>query len=287
MFLLLEDSAGNVGVGEGWCNFPTCGAEHRAQLLNSAILPALLGREFSDPAACYAELQQQFQRLAIQSGEPGPIAQSLAAVDIALWDLVARRLHLPLYKLFGGSHANIKAYASGINPTGATETFLCARQAGYTAFKLKIGFGDAIDYTNIESIAAQLRPNEQLMVDANQAWTLEEAMVQAERLADYMCKWGGFSGVLPVAREALRKGKTYCPHFLGGGVGLAASAHLLAAVGGCGMLEVDFNPNPLREDLYSPAIENGRMIVSVEPGVGIDFDKMLAMQNSPLLSCGL
>ena len=61
-----------------------------------------------------------------------------------------------------------------------------------------------------------------------------------------IAKWGGFSGCFPIARLALAENKTFCPHFLGGGIGLVASAHLLAAVGGPGLLEVDFNPNPLR-----------------------------------------
>ena len=62
-----------------------------------------------------------------------------------------------------------------------------------------------------------------------------------------VCKWGGVSGNLRVAQHALSQGRVYCPHFLGGGVGLLASAHVLAAAGGEGALEVDVNPNPLRE----------------------------------------
>ena len=45
----------------------------------------------------------------------------------------------------------------------------------------------------------------------------------------------------------MKSGKTFCPHYLGGGIGLLASAHLLAGVGGDGLLEVDANDNPLRD----------------------------------------
>ena len=107
-----------------------------------------------------------------------------------------------------------------------------------------------------------------------------------------LCKWGGFSGVLPVAREAIANGKKYCPHYLGGGVGLIASAHILAAVGPSvdsaggvhGLLEVDSNPNPLREQLYSPEIDNGRTVISEAPGLGIDPQELFAFQNDPLIS---
>jgi len=59
-------------------------------------------------------------------------------------------------------------------------------------------------------------------------------------------KWGGITGCLGVAKTALGAGRRYFPHFLGAGIGLAASAELLAAVGGDGLLEIDVNDNPLR-----------------------------------------
>ena len=63
----------------------------------------------------------------------------------------------------------------------------------------------------------------------------------------------------------------YCPHFLGGGIGLIASAHLLAAVGGDGMLEVDFNTNPLREGLATPfpIMRTGKLSLQGGPGLGV------------------
>lgn len=326
LFLQLQDSGGSTGTGEIWCNFPTCGAEHRAALLNTAILPALVGREFSDPASCFDALQSQFQRLAIQSGEFGPFAQCLAGIDVALWDLVAQRIGVPLFQLFGGSDPAIKTYASGINPTEAARTVARCRNEGHTAFKLKIGFGDVTDFANLDAISTQLQSNDALMVDANQAWQFDDAVQHVADLARYplkwleepmlataadddwrrlaesssiplaggenladenafisaieadgldviqpdLCKWGGFSGTLVVAKRILASGKRYCPHFLGAGVGLMASAHLLAAVGGDGCLEIDANPNPLREQLFSPVIENGIAMVTDEPGLGID-----------------
>ncbi len=86
-----------------------------------------------------------------------------------------------------------------------------------------------------------------------------------------VAKWGGVSGCLAVARAAAEKGLTYCPHFLGGGIGLLASAHLLAAAGGNGLLEIDTNPNPFRDDLVGGrlAIEDGRVSLGDEPGIGI------------------
>ncbi|WP_292293409.1 mandelate racemase/muconate lactonizing enzyme family protein [Marivita sp.] len=86
-----------------------------------------------------------------------------------------------------------------------------------------------------------------------------------------IAKWGGFSGCLPVARAIRDAGLRFCPHFLGGGIGLVASAHLLAAAGGDGLLEVDVNPNPLRDafDPWGGAATRDMLGLSDAPGLGI------------------
>jgi D-galactarolactone cycloisomerase len=86
-----------------------------------------------------------------------------------------------------------------------------------------------------------------------------------------IAKWGGFTGCLSVIQTIKKHNLLYCPHFLGGGIGLTASAHLLAAVGGDGLLEVDVNPNSLRE-LVGASVQQrdrGQMSMGNEPGLGI------------------
>ena len=85
-------------------------------------------------------------------------------------------------------------------------------------------------------------------------------------------KWGGHSGCLPVARAALAGGRTYCPHFLGGALGLLHSLHLLAAVRGPGLLEVDANANPLREGLLGDLLTVRDGTVSLPGGQGLGLE---------------
>jgi len=85
-------------------------------------------------------------------------------------------------------------------------------------------------------------------------------------------KWGGHSGCLPVARAALAAGRIYCPHFLGGAIGLVHSLHLLAAVRGPGLLEVDANPNPLREGLLGDLLTVHDGCVSLPGGQGLGLE---------------
>ncbi len=100
-----------------------------------------------------------------------------------------------------------------------------------------------------------------------------------------IAKWGGISGCWPVIQAIQAKGKRYCPHYLGAGVGLLASAHLLAAVGGGGLLEIDSNPNPLRSALAGPlgTIRDGAASLNEQPGLGvpIDMDKRISMYRVP------
>ncbi len=322
------DRDGVTGWGEIWCNFPAVGAEHRARLVSSIFAPMLTARTFDTPSAAYEFLAAKTAVLAIQCAEPGPFAQTLAAIDIALHDLAARRDGQPLWRWLGGASPRIRVYASGLNPT-APERLAATRLAdGHRAFKLKIGFGRDRDVANLERVRSVIGSASRLMVDANQAWSCDEAHAMLPELARFdlgwleepiradrpwsewhalstaagplnlaagenligepafaaamaegrvgvvqpdIAKWGGFTRCLPVARSIRAAGRRFCPHYLGGGVGLVASAHLLAAAGGDGMLEIDANPNPLRSLVAGPveAVSDGWITLSESPGLGI------------------
>ena len=325
----VTDADGVSGWGEIWCNFPTVGAEHRARLAASVLAPLVEGRTFASPAEAFATLTARTAVLALQSAEPGPIAQAIAGVDVALWDLHARRLQQPLWRLLGGSSPRVRVYASGINPEGAAALVAARLAEGYRAFKLKIGFGAERDLANLAELRA-LIGDLPLMVDANQAWDLPLAQDMSARFEAFglgwleeplradrpwhewqalagtartplaagenllgdaafdaalasgalgvvqpdLAKWGGFSACLPLAQRIRAAGRRYCPHYLGGGVGLAASAHLLAAAGGDGLLEIDANENPLRTLACGPIgkVEDGYASLGDAPGLGFEID---------------
>lgn len=325
LLVRVEDSDSAAGWGEVWCNFPEGGMEHRARLLDRLVGPWYLGRPADRPDALLALASEAFRRCAIQCGEPGPFANILAGLDCALHDLAARRAGRPLATFLGGSPRPVPAYASGINPTEPLRQIEAARSRGFRAFKLKIGF-DA-DETNLSAVAAGLQPGERFFVDANQAFSPEEARERLPRIAAFgpgwieepipadhdpevfaalartvtvplaagenvagrasfeeliriravgvvqpdCGKWGGVGSCYGIAREALAAGLLYCPHWLGGAVGLLHSAHLLAAAGGSGLLEIDCNPNPLRQDLVPlPEVSDGCLALPPAPGIGAD-----------------
>ena len=329
VFVCVEDDDGISGWGEIWCNFPSVGAEHRARIANTILAPLVIGTPADRPVQAFDELSERTSVLTLQSGESGPFAQAIAGIDIALWDLAAKRAGQPLWRMLGGTSPQVKVYASGINPSEPERTVEAAQVKGHCAFKLKIGFDEARDRENVMNLRRMLGAA-MLAVDANQAWSLETALrcaptlfeagvtwleepLRADRpwtewrsLAETsgvqlaggenlagravfaaaiqedvlrfvqpdIAKWGGFSGCAPVAREALGAGQVFCPHYLGGGIGLLASAHLLAGVGGPGLLEVDVNENPLREAFCGSVahIVGGTITLSETSGLGLEPD---------------
>jgi L-alanine-DL-glutamate epimerase-like enolase superfamily enzyme len=99
------------------------------------------------------------------------------------------------------------------------------------------------------------------------------AMVEARALGVIqpdVAKWGGVSGPVAAARHARAQGARCFLHYMGTALGLAVSAHVLAAVGGDGRIELDANDNPLRTDLgaIDLTVRGGRMAVPPGPGIG-------------------
>src|SRR5215218_183549 len=89
VFVRVEDGDGHAGWGEVWANFPSTGAEHRARLVNELLAPLLSGFAASEPREVWEKLTQGTAIVALQSGEPGPFAQAIAGIDLAIWDLYA------------------------------------------------------------------------------------------------------------------------------------------------------------------------------------------------------
>ena len=327
----VRSTEGIRGYGEVWCNFPEPAAGYRTDLISRVLAPAIVRRPWPGPVAVFRHLSERFRLVGIQAGEPGPFAQCIAGIDVALWDMAARRARLPLWRFLGGSGSGrVPAYASGIGPEDPAGQAAAARAEGHRAFKLKVGFGERRDLANLDRMRSELGQECTIAVDANQAWSLDvarsmirslalsapawlEEPIAADRpgsdwrsLADGspiplaggenlygeaafdaaiqtgalaviqpdITKWGGISGCLPVARRIIEAGRRYCPHHLGAGIGILASAHLLAAAGGDGVLEIDSNPNPLREGLAQPfpRLSDGVLILSDASGLGVAPD---------------
>ena len=191
VLLRIEDKDGAFGWGEVWANFPPAGAEGKVRLLETVVIPTALGKSWASPTAAWIDLTQRMRRNAIQSGEPGPFAACLAGLDVALWDLAARKAGVPLWKALGRAQTPepLLAYASNLNPKGAPEYVAMCRERGYRAFKLKVAFGLKSDLANVDAICAGLKPGERFMIDANQGWDLVTARPAVEAFSRFPLDW--------------------------------------------------------------------------------------------------
>ena len=109
-------------------------------------------------------------------GRGGPSVLALSALDIALWDLKARRARLPLWKLLGGNDPNVPCYAGGIDLDFTFEALLEQTDGnlkkGFRAIKMKVGRERlSEDVARIAAMRKHLGDGFPLMVDANMKWT--------------------------------------------------------------------------------------------------------------------
>jgi L-alanine-DL-glutamate epimerase-like enolase superfamily enzyme len=185
----IVDAGGAEGWGEVWCNWPSVGAEHRARLADD-FKERLIGCEYATPDQAFVQLTQALEVMALQTGEPGPIAAVLAGFDIALWDLAARRENKPLYRMLGGAERQrLPVYATSIDPD-RPDKFAAARYAeGHRAFKLKTGFDHERDIRNLRAMREALGADAVLTCDANQALSLDAAIAFARAAAPIDLQW--------------------------------------------------------------------------------------------------
>jgi L-alanine-DL-glutamate epimerase-like enolase superfamily enzyme len=179
------DGAEGVGytyaVGAG-------GAAIRALL--GDLVPLLLGQDAERIEALWRRMWWGCHYV----GRGGLAAFAISAVDIALWDLRARRAGLPLWKLLGGHHPRVKAYAGGIDLLfpldrllGQTEENLAR---GFRAIKMKVGRPSLReDVERVRAMRERLGPDVPLMVDANMRWSADEAIRASHTLAAHDILW--------------------------------------------------------------------------------------------------
>lgn len=125
---------------------------------------------------------------ALQAWSPGgplpALPQAAAAIDLALWDLRGRRAGQPVWRLLDVPSApapvEVNATIGGVEPSQAAAAAAAARAAGFGCVKVKIGVGD--DLPRVHAVRDAVGPEMAIRLDANGAWSVEEAASALERL---------------------------------------------------------------------------------------------------------
>ncbi|MFC4357566.1 dipeptide epimerase [Halobium salinum] len=172
----ITDGGGMTGVGAA---APSAHYGETAATVE-AVLPSLLDevREVGDPHAL-DEVERRLRRVV----ERNPAAR--AAVSIALHDLAAKRLGVPLYRMWGHDPGRTPktSFTIGIDePDVVREKTEEAVEAGYPLLKVKVGTDD--DEAILDAVR-DAAPDATLRVDANEAWTPRQAVANIEWLTEY------------------------------------------------------------------------------------------------------
>jgi L-alanine-DL-glutamate epimerase-like enolase superfamily enzyme len=127
-------------------------------------------------------------------GRGGPTALALSAVDIALWDLKARRAGLPLWRLLGGHDPSVPCYAGGIDLELSVDALLDQTdgnvEKGFRAIKMKVGRPRLTkDVERVAAMRKHLGGGFPLMVDANMKWTADEAIRATRAFQPFDLVW--------------------------------------------------------------------------------------------------
>jgi L-alanine-DL-glutamate epimerase-like enolase superfamily enzyme len=129
-------------------------------------------------------------------GRRGPSTQAISAIDIALWDIRAKAAGIPLYTLLGGGKDRIPVYiAGGYYEEGKDLAALAGEMRDYVAMgaravKMKVGARSIEeDAKRVEAVRKAVGDEVKVMVDANCAYSVHEAIMFAKRIEEYKPYW--------------------------------------------------------------------------------------------------
>ncbi|MBM4442772.1 MAG: mandelate racemase/muconate lactonizing enzyme family protein [Candidatus Rokubacteria bacterium] len=184
----VRDADGAEGVGYTY----TVGTGGRAAhaLIAHDLTPLLTGR---DPERIEALWQAMWWHVHY-GGRGGAQVLAISAIDVALWDLRARRQGAPLWRVLGGFDPRVPCYAGGIDLDFPVDALL--RQTdenvarGFRAIKMKVGRPTLReDVERVRAMRAHLGADFPLMVDANMRWSVDDAIRAARALRELDVVW--------------------------------------------------------------------------------------------------
>lgn len=169
---------GITGWGESLCH-GLQPPEIAKTVVDVALKPILVGQDPFDVDV----LWERMYNLTRPYGQKGAVPNAISGVDIALWDCLGRALGKPVHKLLGGAYrTSVQPYATGFyrvqGKSYPADAIAEARRHignGFTAMKLKIGFGVEEDIEYVLAVREAIGPGPRLMVDANHAYDVGAA----------------------------------------------------------------------------------------------------------------
>ena len=184
----VHDSDGAEGVGYSFT--PGTGGAGAYALIDRYLAPVLIGQEADRIEA----LWQKMWWATHYAGRGGGASFAISAIDMALWDLAAKKAGKPLWRLLGGFDPRVPCYAGGIDLQFPLDKLM--RQAdnfqahGFRAIKMKVGRDKlSEDIERVGKMREHLGADFPLMADANMRWTADQAIRAARSFQQFGLVW--------------------------------------------------------------------------------------------------
>lgn len=236
----IYDSDGASGTG--YCYTIGTGGPAIISLLERTLAPALIGRDPDRIDGIWRDLL--FLTHATSVGAITSLA--LAAIDTALWDLKCKKANLPLWKAAGGSRDRVPVYSTEggwlhLETQALVDDALAMQDKGFKGSKIKIGCDHiSDDAARLGAVRSAVGDRYEIMTDANQGFTLSEAIRRARVLEDHNIGW--FEEPMPaddVAAHVALSNRTSVPIAVGESMYSLSQFKDYLQMGGASIVQVD------------------------------------------------
>ena len=189
----IETDEGITGWGE--CFGPGNIALANKYIVEKVIQPLIIGEDPINKEYIWHKVYNLLR----DSGQKGMPIQALSGIDIALWDILAKKAKLPLYQLLGGkTNSKIPVYGYGMMLQKKSVEELCElfkkeanqiKEKNFKAMKMKVGLGPKEDLKLVSAVREAIGDDFKLMVDANHAYNKNDALYVGRGLDEMEIYW--------------------------------------------------------------------------------------------------
>jgi L-alanine-DL-glutamate epimerase-like enolase superfamily enzyme len=288
--VMIDTDEGVTGTSQTYFGRVASSPGVLASIVREQFAPELVGE---DPTLIRG-IRDRLTRLTDYQGTAGLSTYGLSAIDQALWDLQGKALGVPVWRLLGAQRTLIPTYAMvgwlELDVAGLEDVAGAAMEQGFRGVKMKVGGGTlSEDVARIRAVRNVVGDDAALMVDANQAFDLAEAIQRGRAYTDLGCRW--FEEPLPAGDTTAHirlAEKLDIPIATGENrYGQAAFADLIAG-GGVGVIQPDLR----RAGGITTCLEIGLMaagfgIPYASHGGGAHIHVLAALPNTIYVESGL
>jgi len=188
IIITLQTDEGVEGIGHVMT--PGYGTSAIYSAIKDDLCPFLIGKNPFNVEYIW----EQMGKITNFIGNKGVVTFGISAIDMCLWDIIGKACNQPLYKILGVYSNSIPVYASGGWLSYSVEELIREMsgyvEEGYNSLKMKIGNDNPEeDFKRINAVRNVVGNKVKIMVDANQKWSVSEAIRIGKQLQELDVSW--------------------------------------------------------------------------------------------------